>query len=184
MRPPPKIGAGRRKREPSVGITVMVRIRAQPRAMPMVKASGANIFPAIPCNDAMGRKTTTITATPKLTGRTTSKAAWRKTSRRSRSPPPSCPSRRTAFSTRTMAPSPSMPIAMARPDSVIRLSDIPRRCITRNVDRAASGSCTATSSAERRWPMKKRSTRMTNTAPCRRAARTVPRAVTTSSLRS
>ena len=75
--PPPQRRSGRSISEASVGITVTVSSSAQPRAMLMVYASGANILPSMPCSEAIGRKTTMITATPKTIGRRTSAAAWR-----------------------------------------------------------------------------------------------------------
>ena len=48
--------------------------------------------------------------------------------------------------------------AVPRPDSVIRFDDMPTWSMTTKVASAATGSCTATSTAERRCPMKKSST--------------------------
>ncbi len=83
-----------------------------------------------------------------------------------------------------MAPSPSMPIAIASPDNVMRFRDIPISPMTRKVASAAIGNCNATSAADRKWPMKNSRTNKTRMEPCNSAPRTVPSAVMTNSLRS
>ena len=77
--------------------------------------------------------------------------------------------RRSTFSTMTMAPSTSMPMAMASPPSDIRLAEIPKYLISTNAKRTEKGTESATTMLGRNPPMKISSTSITRPIPWNRA---------------
>ncbi len=109
----------------STGISATVRIIDPVMAKIMLMASGLKSLPSSPSSDSSGMNTTPMIRMPKAMGLITSRAACR--TMRSRSPPRPAwwPSRRAAFSTRTMGPSMVMPSPITSPPRDSRLADRP-----------------------------------------------------------
>ena len=140
-------------------MTVSANNSDDANANTIVKATGMNSLPSSPCNVSSGRKTVMMMAVPAVTGTATSFTAPRTMSIRLLRVSPSSGSAlavawASTFSTTTTAASTSMPIAMARPPSDIRLAVSPYQRISTKVPKADSGRITATTSAARSWPRK------------------------------
>ncbi len=137
-----------------------------------VSARGRKVLPSTPCRVKSGVKTRTMIVTAKRIGRPTSAEARATTWTRG-SAGSACRSRRSTFSTMTMVPSTSMPMAMARPPRLIKLAVIPSTPIPRVAKSSEKGMARATTALGRRPPMNTRSTRATRPTPCTRASVTV-----------
>ena len=97
---------------------------------------------------------------------------------------PGCAGRASMFSTTTTAASTSMPMAIARPPSDIRLADSPHWCMSTKVASADSGRIKATTRAARRLPKSSSNSTSTRAMASARALLTVPTARSTSAPRS
>ena len=159
--------------EASTGMTVSDSSSEAPSANTMVSATGPNSLPSSPCRVKSGRNTIMMMSTPAATGVATSCVARYSMCRREtlRSP-----WRASMFSTTTTAASTSMPIAIARPPSDIRLADKPHCCMSTKVASADSGRIKATTSAARRLPRNSSSSTSTSTMASCSALVTVPTA--------
>ena len=80
---------------------------------------------------------------------------------------------RSTFSTKTMAPSTSIPMAMARPPRDIRLAESPNLRMPRKARAMEKGMARATTTLARKPPVKSIRTAMTSTMPWPRAEVTV-----------
>ena len=107
------------------GESVNDKIKEMVRAIAMVSAKGANIFPSMPSKPRSGMNTRIMMPTPNSTGVPTSVAAS-KTIRFFDSPCLSrSPNLAKVFSTTTTEPSTMMPMAIAKPPRDIKLAEMP-----------------------------------------------------------
>ena len=83
------------------------------------------------------------------------------------------------FSTTTTAASTSIPIAIAKPPKLIRLADIPMKCIMIKVNNAAKGNANATTTAALILPKNNISKITTSTIASNKACNTVSTALST-----
>ena len=139
----------------------------------MVSASGLNILPSSDSRVNSGTKTIMMMRMAKTTGRETSRTASKVISVRERWESPLSRMWREIFSVTTIAPSTTMPMAMARPPRLIRFAVTPCQPISRNATAAVRGSETATVSAARRSHSTRKSTATTRRTPCPSAVETV-----------
>ena len=159
------------------------RINEPISAKEMVTANGVNIFPSRPVRLNNGRNTTMIIKTPLMTGVATSSVA-RYTRCKRFTPLGAWANWVWMFSTTTTAASTSMPMAIARPPSDIRLALMPNRRIMMKVNSTDSGRIKATVSAARRLPSIMINTSSTRMTASPSAFSTVHTAAVTSSVRS
>ncbi len=151
--------------------------------MSIVAASGANIFPSIPCSVKSGTRMMAMMSTEKATGRATSTSASA-TMRRLCSFSVRCARWRRMFSTTTMEASTTMPTEKARPPRLMRFEVSPVEPMTMKLTRKVSGSEKTTMSAVRSSATKRKRTRMTKMPPSRSASTTVLMHASMSEVRS
>ncbi len=147
------------------GDTVRHNTSDTTNAMMTVYPNGANILPSMPSNVTSGKNTTIMMSIANAVGRATSFDACSTTSQRESGEPSDVERRRYTFSTTTIDPSTTIPMAIASPPSDMRLAERSRSFMIRNVNSGVRIKVTVTISALRTLPIVAKRMRATKIVP-------------------